>query len=200
MKQYTITCVSGQPDWSCVPALAVDHFNWTEKVDIQMRAQICYNEDGLYLHLQACEKEIRAEYTGPLADVYEDSCMEFFFCPEADDPRYFNFEMNPNGSMFIGFGYDDPRPVRLVLPEEDTFLQKKMQRTADGWEAFFTVPIALISSFYPGYRLESGKKIRANCYKCGDKTVEPHYISWNPMTHPTPRFHKPEDFGEMTLA
>ncbi|MBR5570284.1 MAG: hypothetical protein IKW10_05250 [Oscillospiraceae bacterium] len=42
--------------------------------------------------------------------------------------------------------------------------------------------------------------IRANCYKCGDLTPKPHYLSWNPVTSPNPDFHRPQDFGLMTLA
>lgn len=199
MSQYVVTRIAGQPDWDAVPYLDVAHFNWEPEMDIRMKAQICYDANGLYVHLRTWEKNIRAEYDQPLSPVYEDSCMEFFFCPVDGDMRYFNFEINPNGCMYIGFGTAKPRPIRLVLQDEDVLLQKRIRRTTDGWEAFYTVPVSLIQDFYPGYQLESGKKLRANCYKCGDKTPHPHFISWNPMTSPTPCFHRPEDFGKMIL-
>ena len=34
------------------------------------------------------------------------------------------------------------------------------------------------------------KKIRANFYKCGDKTAHPHYVSWAPINTPQPDFHR----------
>ena len=49
------------------------------------------------------------------------------------------------------------------------------------------------------FTLEPGKEIRANCYKCGDLTPKPHYLSWNPSTSANPDFHRPQDFGSMTL-
>ena len=57
-----------------------------------------------------------------------------------------------------------------------------------------------LRALFPGYELVSGTVIRANCYKCGDLTVKPHYLSWNPVVNPTPDFHRSCDFGAMILA
>ena len=43
------------------------------------------------------------------------------------------------------------------------------------------------------------EKLRANFYKCGDKTAHPHFLSWNPVGTPSPDFHRPEFFGELIL-
>ena len=43
------------------------------------------------------------------------------------------------------------------------------------------------------------ESIRANFYKCGDKTAHPHYLSWSPIDTPKPDFHRPEFFGELIL-
>ena len=40
-------------------------------------------------------------------------------------------------------------------------------------------------------------EMRANCYKCGDCTVQPHYLAWNPPTSENPDFHRPQDFGAL---
>jgi hypothetical protein len=45
----------------------------------------------------------------------------------------------------------------------------------------------------------SGKKIKANFYKCGDKTEEPHYLSWSPIDTPEPDFHVPSFFGLLEM-
>lgn len=126
--------------------------------------------------------------------------MEFFFRPQEGDLRYFNVEINPNGQTYIGFGYNVENLVRLVLPNEDVLLQKKVALLPDGWECFYCFPISVLRIFFPDYQLTSGKKIYANCYKCGDETKQPHYISWNPIQSRTPCFHRPTDFGEMILA
>ena len=199
MRQYTITKVTGNPDWSKIPSLNVDNYQWCEELDIKMKSQICYDENGLYVHLRAWEKDIRAELTEPMSMVCEDSCMEFFFRPVAEDLRYFNLEINPNGQMYIGFGPNMPELVRLALQEEDTLLQKQCNYTADGWEVFYTFPVSVIRVFFPGYELKSGMKIYANSYKCGDECVIPHFISWNKVEVPEPSFHQPEHFGLMVL-
>ena len=199
MRTYTITKISGAPDWSKIPALDVDNYQWCEKLDIQMKSQICYDETGIYVHLRAWEKDIRAELTAPLSMVCEDSCMEFFFRPVAEDMRYFNLEINPNGQMFIGFGENVQNLVRLAPENEDAYLQKKCNNTQDGWEVFYKIPASFIAVFFPGYKLQSGMTIYANSYKCGDKTVKPHYISWNVVDLPEPSFHQPAHFGQMIL-
>ena len=199
MRQYTIKKVTGEIDWATIPALDVDNYLWCEKLDIKMKSQICYSEEGLHVHLRAWEKDIRAELTEPMSMVCEDSCMEFFFRPQEGDLRYFNLEINPNGQMYIGFGYNMPTLVRLALQEEDTLLQKKWNYTEDGWEVFYTFPVSVIRVFFPGYELKSGMKIYANSYKCGDETVKPHFIAWNPVDVVVPSFHEPEHFGLMEL-
>lgn len=199
MRTYTITKVSGTPDWSKIKALDVDNYQWCETLDIRMKSQICYDETGIYVHLRAWEKDIRAELTAPLSMVCEDSCMEFFFRPVAEDMRYFNLEINPNGQMFIGFGYNAEDFVRLAPEGEDDFLEKRWNYTEDGWEVFYKIPISLIQIFFPGYQLQSGMTIYANSYKCGDETVKPHFISWNFVDVPEPSFHQPAHFGQMIL-
>ena len=200
MNQYTITPVTGKPDWTNIPALEVSNYQWLPELDIRMQAQICYDETALYVHLLSVEKHIRAELTEPLSMVCEDSCMEFFFRPQEGDLRYFNIEINPNGRTFIGYGRNLQELIRLAPEDEDALMEKRVQRTQDGWEAFYRIPVSMIRIFYPGYELTVGKKIYANCYKCGDETVNPHFISWNPIDHPKPCFHKPEDFGLMVLG
>ena len=127
MRQYTIKKVTGDIDWANVPALDVDNYLWCEPLDIKMKSQICYSEEGLHVHLRAWEKDIRAELTEPMSMVCEDSCMEFFFRPMEGDLRYFNLEINPNGQMYIGFGPNMPKLVRLALQEEELLSAEKME-------------------------------------------------------------------------
>ena len=199
MRTYTIQRISGEPDWNTVPALDVDQHLWLESDHIKTTAQICYDDEALYVHMVSVEPNIRAEYTEPLSAVCQDSCMEFFFCPSPDDDRYVNFEINPNCCTHIGVGSCRADSVRIFPKKEDELLQKKANRTADGWEVFYRIPVFFLRSLFPGYELIPGTVIRANCYKCGDLTEKEHYLSWNPVEHPTPDFHRPCDFGAMIL-
>ena len=200
MKTYKIQRVHGEPDWETIPALAVDEVPWTEKTDIRMTQQIGWDENALYIHQRAWEKDIRAEHTSPLSPVCEDSCMEFFFSPVPADGRYFNVEFNLNGCMFLGFGHGRADSIRLIPEDHMALFHVRTVRLSDGWELYYDIPLSFLRLFYPDYTLEPGRVIRANCYKCGDKTVREHYMMWNPTTSDTPDFHRPEDFGEMELA
>lgn len=199
MKFYTITRITGEPNWKSVPSLNVDEYLWNTKTDISMKAQICYDDNGLYVRMKCREKNIRAEYDEPLSMVFKDSCMEFFFSPLEGDDRYINFEINPNCRTFIGISTCRSNNTRICPYFEEEIFCKKSKRTADGWEVTYRIPLSFMTVFFPKLTLASGNVIRANCYKCGDLTVYPHYISWNPVGGNVPDFHRPSDFGTMIL-
>lgn len=199
MNTYIITRINGRPDWEKIPALAVDQILWLPDTGISMTQQICYDETRLYLRQKAVEAHIRAAHTDVLAAVCEDSCMEFFFCPEEKDARYFNFEWNLNGCLFLGFRTDRKNAVRLQAANHKELFHFRSAKTQDGWEIFYEIPASFIRLFFPEFSLKPGKILRANCYKCGDKTKNPHYLSWNPVSSQTPDFHRSQDFGCMVL-
>ena len=118
MKTYTIIRRPAELHWQDVPALAVDECLWLPPADIAMQAQVCYDDAALYVRLSVREQNIRAEHKTPGCMVCEDSCMEFFFCPAAGDDRYFNFEWNPNGQLYLGFGPNRYDSVRLLVQDE----------------------------------------------------------------------------------
>ena len=192
MKEYTIVRVKAQINWSCVPVLETDNILWEPDCGIQAFGQFCYNDENLYVHLRAVEEQIRAQYTAPLSPVHKDSCLEFFFMP---GDRYFNFEINPNGCLHIGFGYNRQDRTVLFRKDEAQFFEINTNRTADGWEIFYRIPISFIRLFYPNYLFDGS--MRANVYKCGDETSHIHYLSWNSVSSETPDFHRPQDFGKM---
>lgn len=193
MKEYTITRCNGQPDWNKVPALQIDHWHHTEPMPISAQAQVCYDDNALHVRLSAVEENIRAELTGLLDEICEDSCLEFFFCPMAGDKRYFNIECNPNGCLFLGFGPNVDELMRLI--PMDPAIVPEVKRTIDGWETVYTIPYKFIRVFFPEFAPVSGYTTRANFYKCGDKTVQPHYLVWNPVPAQRCSFHNPDAFG-----
>ena len=197
MRQYTITKVTGKPDWSKIPSLDVDNYQWCEELDIKMKSQICYDENGLYVHLRAWEKDIRAELTEPMSMVCEDSCMEFFFRPMEGDLRYFNLEINPNGCIRLGFGPAGGLRTQLVPRDMEQLFSVESRRTEDGWTLTYAIPLTFVQLFYPDFYFRPGTVLRGNCYKCGDLTVQPHYYSWNPVEVENPDFHRSEFFGKL---
>lgn len=196
MKEYTIIKKSEDFSWDKVPKLTICEPLEPVEVTIQAWAQICYDEEALYVRLSSDEKNIRAELTGPLDEVCSDSCLEFFFSPIEGDKRYFNVESNLNGAIYLGIGSNAHNLVRLI-PEEPS-IKPSAKKTEEGWELSYSIPYEFIRRFFPEFKVFSGKKIRANCFKCADMTEPPHYLTWNP--HPLleyASFHNPDAFGMM---
>ena len=198
MKTYIIKKTDGAPDWREIPSLAMEIPYLGDAKGISAKAQICYNSEELLLHLSTVEDNIRAEVNDPLGSPCEDSCLEFFFCPNENDMRYFNIEFNMNGCVYLGIGSNVKDLVRL-FPEEkfNDIFTPDIRKAADGWEIFYRVPYTLIRRFFPDFKVYEGKEIRANCYKCADLSEPPHYLSWNPIVGEPFTFHKSACFGKM---
>lgn len=198
MKIYNVAKVMSAPNWGALPSLDIDNPYLTTPAGITAKAQICYNSEELHVHLSTVEANIRAEVKDPLGSPCEDSCLEFFFCPNENDMRYFNIEFNMNGCVYLGIGSNVKDLVRL-FPEESfkDIFAPDIKKTSDGWEIFYRIPYTLIRRFFPDFKVYSGKEIRANCYKCADLSEPPHYLSWNPIVGEPFTFHKSACFGNM---
>ena len=196
VKTYLIRSVSGEPDWDAVPELEADRILWLPDCGIRAFGRFCYDPENLYVRLRAMEKHIRAEYTAPFSPVHQDSCLEFFFMQEGDG-CYFNFEVNPNGCLHVGYG-SGRQDRSVVSPAGPGPLGVRTERTADGWAASYRIPLSFLRLFRPGFVFAG--KLRANVYKCGDLTEQEHYLAWNPVTSAVPDFHRSQDFGIMLFG
>ena len=145
---------------------------------------------------------LRAELTGLIDEVCDDSCLEFFFCPMEDDLRYFNIEYNPNTARFLGFGSGIPDLIRLLPDENNDRFLPCVKIFEGGWELTYQIPYEFIRRFFPDFAPAPGKAMRANCCKCGDKTVNFHWLTWNPLTYSDEdfTFHTPSEFGQMIFG
>lgn len=198
MRTYTIQKIQGAPRWDAVPVMPIDNLLWTDSIDVSAQAQICYDEDYLYLRMEAVEPNIRMEETDILAAVCQDSCLEFFLRP-TERMDYFNIEFNPNKIVYLGFGSGVHNLIRL-LPDTDALFAPCVEFTNDGWVLTYRVPFSFVKQFFPEFEVKEGVKMYANAYKCGDETVKPHYLAWNPVNSMTPAFHRPQDFGTLIFG
>lgn len=194
MKTYTIIKKPTNFDWSKIPKALIDIHLQEEPVDISATAQLCYDEHSLYVRLAAKEKNIRAVEQGPLGAPCEDSCLEFFFCPIEGDNRYFNIEYNPNGCVYWGIASNIDDLIRLI-PEFGTPFSPNIEMTSNGWNITYEVSFEFIRRFFPNFNPAPGTKMYGNFYKCGDLTVQEHYLCWNQITANPVSFHRPCDFG-----
>lgn len=192
---YTITRRMGTIDWSMVNALQLTPVMIAGDAHIGAEGRLLYDDENLYVHMRATEENIRAEYTEPLSPVFQDSCMEFFFMPDGHE-NYFNFEINPNGCMLIQFGGADR--IDIVKRDGERYFGISTGMTDDGWELSYRIPLEFIKYFFNDFSFD--RKLRANMYKCGDKTPTKHYLAWSMIDQNRPNFHAPECFGTMIFC
>ena len=187
-----------QADWSVVPAVELRDCGWLEPTAISAKAQIYRDDTALYVRMEAQEASIRATLTGRLDQVCNDSCLEFFFAPDPADSRYINFEFNPLGTMYLGFGATRPTRVRQIVKDAEALFAPRPFTTENGWGICWRIPFSFIQLYFPAFAPTG--ECAGNFYKCGDETAAPHYLSWAAMGCESPDFHRREDFGTLRFA
>ena len=196
MKSYIIAKKPERLDWEKIPAVNIDTCLWVQDAGICTQAQLCYDADALYVRMRTKEAHVVAEEKGVTGEPWQDSCMEFFFCPDPHSGTYLNIEFNPNRCLFLGVGLGRDDRIRLLLPEKNP-LNAEVIMTEDGWQITYQIPAELIRRFVPAFQAESGAMMRGNFYKCGDRTPQEHYYAWNPIELTAPEFHCSEYFGKL---
>lgn len=168
-------------------------------------AEINLCDDGILIHLSTDEQNIRATVTEDNGPVCQDSCLEFFFspCPEISN-AYFNFEINPLGTLYVGFSADGTRKSSKAIDfsEFKNIFNINVKKDDSHWEVSYKVPYKLIKKYFPDFHSFDKKYIKCNFYKCGDKTLYPHYATWNYIDSnvvKSPDFHVVEYFGVISF-
>ena len=194
--QYTVVRMKN-PDWACVPPVTLTHTPWLTPCAVEARAQACHDGENLFVRMEAQESAVRATLTGPLEQVCNDICLEFFFAPLAGDRRYFNFEWNPLGTLYLGFGAERNTRVRQIVKSAQELFAPRTFETDGGWGIEFVIPASFIRLYMPEFALSG--EAACNFYKCGDKTEIRHYLAWAPLSSEKPDYHRRWDFGMLVF-
>jgi len=198
MKSYDIVKVKEGFNWDDIEKINMEVRYKNSPEEVKSYAQICYDDEKILLHLETEDKDFRKEETGPLGQPYEDSCLEFFFSPMEGDLRYFNFEYNYNKCLLLGFRENLHDAERLIL-KDDKMLGTVTNKTEKGWEIYYGIPFKFIQRYFPDFKAEAGKRIRANCFTCSESSEPQRLLSWSEVKGEPFTFHKPECFGVMTF-
>ena len=179
----------------------IETINWAKysyRPKVQFR--LAYGDSAFLLQYKVDEKTVRAVAPHDNGEVWKDSCVEMFIMP-ADDGIYYNFEFNCVGVCLLAAGtsrHGRERASQDVISAirrqpslgRHPFGERKSEAE---WDMALVIPYSCLFQ-HPGYSV-AGKTVRANFYKCGDDTAEPHFLSWNPIETENPDFHRPEFFG-----
>ena len=183
--------------------LYINHYLWVKndyRPEVEVR--LLYSSKYIYVKFKVFEHEITARFTKTNAPVYKDSCVEFFLNPVLEQTgKYFNFEINPLGTMLAEFGYKRKRHKLTVTDISKIYINASLNEPLVGvldsglWEIELGVPLTLLEKYYDcKINLD---KARANFYKCGDETKHIHFGAWSAINSDKPDFHLLQYFGNI---
>ncbi len=182
----------------------INQVNWKtdfpDKMPVSVRA--AHDGDRLYLHYLVSGEAVRAVTTEDFGAVWKDSCVEFFMQREGDT-IYRNFECNVLGALLAAKRINRESAEKLTEDAASivrlTTIRPYYQngRQVTDWSLWLEIPKKAMG--FDTHETLSEQKIRANFYKCGDETPQPHYLSWSPIDTPSPDFHVPQFFGLLQL-
>ncbi len=161
--------------------------------------QVAYTDQAILVHYSVQEEYVKGQYIRPNENVWEDSCVEFFISFDNRE-TYYNVEFNVLGVGLVGYGTSVKSNRNRLSAEEILQINAfSSVQTIDGkksWQQILQIPFSV---FKVNAEDLKGKQAHANFYKCGDALPNPHFIAWNDIDNPTPNFHLPQFFGEVSF-
>lgn len=181
-------------EWEKAEVASLEVINWPEfSYKPKTTARVLHNGEALFVRMETDENPIIARKRVQNDDICVDSCMEFFFMPNAKDGRYINLEFNPFGAMYLGvrtdrYNYEHPE-------ENNRFFDVKTYVDSEKWVLTFTITFEFINRKVGGIDDE----FKGNFYKCGEGAGRQHYVTYYPVDTEEPDYHRPEFFGPFKL-
>jgi len=197
--------------WKDIEALTIDN-PLAEAPAFMPKAQakLLYDDKFVYVIFRIEDRFVRAVAKKHQEAVYTDSCVEFFFTPGEDITQgYFNIEVNCGGTVvsrhqtapmenrnpltdaeidMLGIYHTEPR---IVEPEK---------KEPTEWLIEYRVSVEMLERFCPVVKPLPGAIWRANFYKCGQETSNPHLLTWSPIESDKVNFHQPKFFGMLEFV
>ena len=182
----------------------VDCLNWKDQYPYRPLTAISIAHSGKYIYIDFVVRcnYLRAVNYENNSPVHQDSCVEFFVCPDGKLP-YYNFEFNCIGTIHAACRQD--RHNGTPLSDEQLAQVKRYPSCGTrpfqelegmfSWNLLVAIPLSLLNLKYDGQPIH----MKGNFYKCADLTASPHFLSWAPIDTPEPDFHRPEFFADIVL-
>lgn len=198
----------GKSQWKEIKAIDIQQQMGNDpKFVPKTQAKLMYDEENIYGIFQVEDKFVRSVVTEYNGHVSGDSCVEFFFAPDSDSPeKYFNLEINAGGTPLIFY---ITKPWEEVIKLEAGDIQQieiahSLPAIVDPeitepttWTIEYRIPISMLEKFSKVTPPKPGTVWKANLYKTGSRTSNPHYFTWNFVDNPKPNFHLPQFFGTL---
>jgi hypothetical protein len=171
----------------------------------EVKAKLTYDDENVYFIFQVKDRFVRCVTKDTNGNVWEDSCVEFFFAPDPQYPqRYFNLEINCGGTPLMHYNLtprkeiiklsiDDIQEIEIAhsLPQ---IVNPEIQEPIT-WIIEGRIPFSILRKYANITHPITCTEWRGNFYKIADQTSNPHYISWAPIESAKPDYHSPQFFG-----
>ncbi len=221
-KSYSVSYLSeplvinadwDKPAWQGIEPLTLELY-MGQKPSHKPKTQVklAWDNDHIYVIFRVEDQYVRAVATEYFGNVWQDSCVEFFFTPQAEVSKgYFNLETNCIGTILLNHqrhrGQDrisldtkdlDKIQIATSLPKGKPIETEITEPTV--WTLEYALPWRMLKKYIEVAEPEPGTVWRANFYKCADKTSHPHWLTWSEIPLDKPDFHQPEYFGYLKFA
>ncbi len=182
----------------------IESLNWPDEYPYHPLTvfTIAHSSKYIYVDFFVRCNYLRAVNYENHSPVCQDSCVEFFISPKADE-RYWNLEFNCIGAINASTRTERHNPRRLTDEELDSVKRwascgNRPFQEVEGlfaWSLIIAVPLELLGVEYKGEPIA----MKGNFYKCASGCSQPHFLSWSPIDTPHPDFHQPAFFGDIIL-
>lgn len=195
-------------EWKKIPGVKIaDPMGKEPAFTPVTEAKLAYDRENLYLIFKVSDRFVKSTITRYNGNVSGDSCVEFFFSPDEKQPlHYFNLEINAGGTPLIfyvtkpwtDFTELDSLSINKIeiahsLP---SVVDPEITEPTE-WTIECRIPYAMLKKFSDVTIPEPGARWRANFYKTGSRTSNPHWFTWAHVDFPKPNFHLPQFFGTL---
>jgi len=179
-----------------LPAIRLSDARTGERPRLSTALRVGRRGDELCVRFDGRDDGVVATHTHRDAPLWEEDVFEVFLSP-ADPPRhYYEFEVNPLGTLFDA-RVDSPDLRRATMRVETAWdcpgFAARVSRGPGRWSASLRIPLGAMTPA-PIPRLW-----RANFYRI-DRGALDEFSGWSPTLLDPPDFHVPERFGVLDLG
>ncbi len=191
--------------WQAAPDMGPFHFTWWKSGKKKSTvAKMLWDDKYFYIGHICQDDHITARYDKHDDPVYEDDCFEVMLVPDPEKPNfYFNIEWNVRGAYVDGHRASGPSVpwvadgVRIA----GTFLGT-LNEDSDkdqSWTCEAAIPFANFAKYMKHASPRPGDQWNLNLNRHGGHT-NMQYSQWSRADTPTPSFHTPQRFGQITFV
>lgn len=197
-------------EWKNTPAAEIAlHMGEKPLFSPKTQVKLRYDKNNIYGIFKVQDRYVKCQVQEINGPVSTDSCVEFFFSPDVAAPlEYFNLEINCSGVPLLHYVTSPRKEYKVLDPEEIMQIEiaHSMPDKVDPeiredvtWYIEFRLPLSILKEHRNITPPAPGVTWKANFYKTGSKTSNPHYFTWNEVINERPDFHLPGYFGDLTF-